>query len=223
MKKIILFTTLAALLAGCTTTSYKPDNAAPGISTAKDYPIPVYTEDEDVPRPCKVIGTIIIGHTMFTMFGGSIDKEMEQVMQLAHEKGADVVKEVSIQKPGFDTANFGVKANLLRYADDWETVNQTEKNFSDYLRQHQATLDPIEGIWSCGWPNRIGIVRDASKPGRDFIAFTLGSDSSAWRLGYKRMDIARATAPDTYNLRYYHNDFAFSDTAVRLDHDRHFQ
>src|SRR6202012_520872 len=104
----------------------------------------------------------------------------------------DAVQITSIQKPGFDTPNFAVKADLLRYADVWEKVALTEKDFNAYLQQHQKTLDPIEGIWSGGWPNRIGIIRDTSKPGRDFIAFTVGTDSPAWHKGYKRMDIAHA-------------------------------
>lgn len=214
---------LTLLLAGCTTTSYKTGTATARAPTDKDYPIPVYTQDDDVPRPCQVIGTISIGHTSVTMIGGAIDQEMEKVMKAAHEKGADVVKIVSIQKPGFDTPNFAVQADLLRYADDWERVTLSEKDFAAYLQQHQATLDPIEGIWSGGWPNRIGIIRDASKPGRDFIAFTLNTDSPAWQVGYKKMDLARAAAPGTYNLRFYRNDFAWSETAVRLDHNRAFE
>ncbi len=223
MKKFILFMAFASLLNGCTTTSYKSGPAAVSTPTTQDYPIPVYTEDMDVPRPCQVIGTISIGHTSVTMIGGDIDKEMEKVMQAAHQKGADVVKIVSLQKPGFDTPNFAVQAELLRYADNWERVAFTEKEFAAYLQQHQATLDPIEGIWSGGWPNRVGIMRDPSKPGRDFIAFTLSTDSPAWQPGYKKIDLARAAAPDTYNLRYYRNDFAWSETAVRLDHNRAFE
>jgi hypothetical protein len=223
MKKFILLVVMSSLLAGCTTTSYKPGPTAAGTPTAGDYPLPLYTEDMDVPRPCNLIGTIAIGHTSLTMIGGSIDKEMEKVMRTAHEKGADVVKIVAIQKPGFDTPNFAVSAELLRYADDWEKVNLTENDFLAYLQQHQKNLDPIEGVWSGGWPNRIGIIRDSSRPGRNFIAFVLGTDSATWQPGYKKMDLARAAEPGTYRLRYYRDDFAWSDTAVSLSQNRVFE
>jgi hypothetical protein len=214
---------LTLLFAGCTTTtSYHPaPNVTAGEPTADDYPIPVYTEDDDAPRPGKLIGEIAIGHTSVTVVGGSIDDEMKKVMKLAHEKGADFVQIVSVGKPGFDTANYSVRADLMRYADNWETVPMSENDFTAYLQQHRKTLDPIEGIWSGGWPNRIGIIRDKSKPGRDFVAFTLNSDSPAWHAGYKKMDIAIA-APGSYAIKYYRNDFASSQTVVSLDHNREF-
>jgi hypothetical protein len=219
-KTLFIFAALPWLLASCTTTtSYKPAKAAAVALTPKpaDYPIPVYTENMEVPRPCHLIGKVTIGHTGFTVIGGSIDKEMEKVMKAAHEKGADVVQITSIEKPGYTTANFSVEANLLRYADDWEKVPLSDNDFAAYLQQHQKTLDPIEGIWSAGWPTRIGIIRDTAKPGRDFIAFMLSPDSPSWQSGYKKMDIARAPSPGTYRLKYYRDDFAISETTVTLD------
>ncbi len=222
MKKIALFFASTLLLAGCsTTTTYKPNGDIVAPKPA-DYPIPVYTENMEVPRPCNLIGTVSIGYTSFTVSGGSIDKEMIKVMKAAHEKGADVVKIASIQKPGYTTANFAVEASLLRYADDWEKVTLSENDFAAYLQQHQKTLDPIEGIWSAGWPNLVGIMRNTSKSGRDFIAFTLNTDSPTWQKGYKKMDLTRATVPGTYYLRYYRTDFAASETAVTLDRNNTF-
>jgi hypothetical protein len=223
MKNFVPLFISAWLLAGCTTTtSYHPaPDVVAGASSADDYPIPVYTEDNDAPRPGKQIGEISIGHTSVTVVGGSIDAEMKKVMDLAHKKGADFVQIVNVDKPGFDTANYGVRADLMRYADNWETVPMSENDLAAYLQQHRKTLDPIEGIWSGGWPNRVGIIKDSSKPGRDFIAFTLNSDSPAWRKGYKKMDITIA-APGSYAIKYYRNDFAFSQTVVALDHNREF-
>jgi hypothetical protein len=175
------------------------------------------------PRPCTILGELSIKRTPITVFGGSIDVEMQEVMEKAHAKGADAIQIVEIQKPGFSSADYQVEAKLLRYADVWERVALTETDLMAYLRKNQAILDPIEGIWSDGLPNRIAILRDKSMPGRDFIAFTLSSDLANWLPGYKRMDIARSVAPDSYELKYYRDDFSSSDIIVTLDQNQRFQ
>jgi hypothetical protein len=222
MKKLALFVSLIFLLTGCTTTKTYTPNMAAGPAKPADYPIPLYTEDMRIPRPCQLIGHLSIGDTQLTMFGGSIKDVMKTLMDKAHEKGADVVELISIKQPDFESAHYRLEANLLRYADDWETVSMSENDFLIYLRQHQPALDPIEGIWSDGSPDRIGIIKDTSKPGRDFIAFMLNVELPTWRKGYKKMDIARANRPGTYNLKYYRDDFGMAKTAVLLDHDRAF-
>ena len=222
MKKLALFASLLLLLSGCTTTkSYKPNMAA-GPAKPPGYPIPIYNEDMRIPRPCQLIGQFSIGDTQLTMFGGSVKGVMKTLMDTAHEKGADVVELISIKQPDFESANYRLEANLLRYADDWETVAISENDFLAYLRQHQQTLDPIEGIWSDGSPDRIGIIKDTSKPGRDFIAFMLNVELPSWRKGCKKIDIARADRPGTYSLKYYRDDFGMAKTTVLLDHDRAF-
>ncbi len=218
-RRLPLFLPLLFVLAGCTTNSYKPSMAA-GPPKPKDYPIPVYNEDAPVPRPCKVIGQLSIDATGLTMIGGSVEAEMKTVMRTAHEKGADVVQMVSMKKPGFNNANYRIKASLLRYADDWERVIISEKDFLAYL--HQPTLNPIEGIWSDGSTEQIGIIRDGSKPGRDFVAFTLDSARPNWRRGYKKMDIAQAKRPGAYNFKYYCDDFAVAETSTLLERNHAF-
>jgi len=44
----------------------------------------------------------------------------------------------------------------------------------------------------------------------------------SWRKGYKKMDIARATRPGAYGLKYYRDDFGVAKTTVLLDHNRRF-
>jgi hypothetical protein len=210
---------LFLLLAGCTTKSYKASMAA-GPARPADYPIPVYNEDETIPRPCKLIGQLSINATGLTVVGGSVEKEMKTVMHTAHEKGADVVQIVSVAKPDFNNPNYRLKASLLRYADDWETVAITEKDFLTYLQQHQPTLDAIEGIWFDGSAEQIGIMRDNSRPGREFVAFTLNSARPNWRRGYKKMDITRAKRPGAYNVTYYTDDFSAVETSLSLA-DKH--
>jgi hypothetical protein len=222
MKKLALFISLIFLLVGCTTTkTYTPHTAA-GPAKPADYPIPIYNEDIRIPRPCQLIGQLSIGDTPLTMFDGSMKGVMKTLMDTAHAKGADVVELISIKQPDFESANYRLEANLLRYADKWETVTISENDFLVYLRQHRETLDPIEGIWSDGSPDRIGIIKDTSKPGRDFIAFMLNVELTSWRKSYKKMDIARTVRPGAYSLKYYRDDFGMAKTTVLLDHDRAF-
>jgi hypothetical protein len=222
MKKLALLVPLIFLLAGCGTTKTYTPNTAAGPAKPPGYPIPIYNEDMRIPRPTQVIGKLSIGDTPLTMFGGSIKGVMKTLMETAHEKGADVVELTSIKQPDFESAHYRVEANLLRYADKWETVTISENDFLIYLQKNQATLDPIEGIWSDGSPDRIGIMRDKSKPGRDFIAFMLNVQLPSWQKGYKIMDIAHTARPDGYSLKYYLPDFAMAKTTFLLNHDRAF-
>ena len=139
---------------------------------------------------------------------------MKTIMETAHEKGADVVELTSIKPPDFESAHYRAEANLLRYADNWETVGLSENDFLTYLQQHQQTLDPIEGIWSDGSPDRIGIIRNTSKPGRDFIAFMLNVELPSWQKGYKKMDIARGNRPGAYSSNITAMISAWSKTTV---------
>jgi hypothetical protein len=222
MKKFILFAPLIFLLAGCSTTkTYTPTMAA-GAATPSNYPIPLYTEDMRIPRPCLLIGHLSIGDTQLTMSGGSVKGVMKTLMDTAHEKGADVIELVSMKQPNFESSNYHLEANLLRYGDNWETVAISENDFQAYLRQHQQTLDPIEGIWSDGSSDRIGIIRDTSKPGRDFIGFALNPELPSWRKGYKKIDIARTDRAGAYSLKYYRDDFGTAKTTVLLDHGHAF-
>jgi len=217
-----LFLTLILLLSGCGTTKTYMPNLAAWPARPADYPIPIYNEDMRIPRPCQLLGKLSIGDTQLTLFGGSMEGVMKTLMATAHEKGADAVELTSIKQPDFESAHYRVEASLLRYAGDWETVALSENDFLACLRQHQQTLDPIEGIWSDGSRDRIGIIRDTSKPGRDFIAFMLNVQLPSWRKGYKKMDIARATRPGAYGLKYYRDDFGVAKTTVLLDHNRRF-
>lgn len=215
MKNLALFVSLILLLAGCATPSYQP-KLPDGLAKPADYPIPIYNEDAVIPRPCEVIGQFSVNAGSLTMIGGSVEAEMKALLRAAHEKGADVVQMVSTDKPGFNNVNYRIKANLLRYADKWERVVMTEKDLRACL-QRLKNPDPIEGIWSDGFTEQLGIIRDRSRPGRDFVAFTLSSAQPAWRKGYKKMDIARGERPGTYNVKYYSDDFTVAETTIALD------
>jgi hypothetical protein len=217
IKNLALFLFSVFLLSGCTTTKTYTPNTADGPAKPADYPIPLYNTDTRIPRPYELIGEFSIGDTPLTMSGGSMKGVMKTLMDTAHEKGADVVQIVSVKRPDFESAHYRVKANLLRYTDKWETVPLSEKDLLAYLQTHRQTLDPIEGIWFNEWSERVGIIKDHSKPGRDFIAFTLGAPLPSWQNGYKKMDIARGERPGTYDIKYYRDDFAVAKTSVRLE------
>jgi hypothetical protein len=222
MKRLVLLVPVFFLLASCGTTKTYTMSLPAGPAKPPDYPIPVYSIDMRLPRPCELIGKLAIGDTQLTMFGGSMPEVMKTIMKTAHEKGADVVVLTSVKSPDFESAHYRMEAKLLRYADTWETNGLSENDFLAYLRQHQQTLDPIEGIWSDGSPDRIGIVRNSSKPGRDFTAFMLNVKLTSWQTGYKKMDIARVDRPGAYSLKYYRDDFGMVKTTVLLDHNHAF-
>jgi hypothetical protein len=217
-KNLALFLFSVLLLTGCgTVVTYKSNTPA---SPAKPvgYPISVYTEGMIIPRPFEVIGTVSVGNSAFTVVGGSVDDEMKKVMQNAREKGADAVRMASIEKPGFVNPNYRMAADLLRYTDSWETVAIPENEFLVYLRKNEQTLDPIEGIWFADgqYKNRIGIMKNASMPGRNFVGFVLSTEVPSWREGYKKIDIARGKQRGTYSFNYYRDDFGSVATTVIL-------
>ena len=67
--------------------TYKPNLPAALPAKPVGYPVPVYTENMTVPRPCEVIGTVFLRGGHFTMFGGSVESEMAKVMQNRLGKG----------------------------------------------------------------------------------------------------------------------------------------
>ena len=219
---LLLFSML--LLTGCGSLVTYQANAPAGTPKPPGYPIPVYTEGMTVPRPCQVIGTVSVRNSGFTVAGGSVEDVMKDVMQRARQKGADAVKVMSIDKPDFGNPNYRLTAGLLRYSDAWETIGLSENEFFAYLQRNKNSLDPIEGIWIVDgqYDDRIGIMRNHAKPGRDFVGFVLHSDQPAWREGYKLMDIARGEQPGSYRLVYYLGDFSQVHTTVVLNHAAEF-
>lgn len=217
---------LPLLAAGCSTTvKYTPNPAVvAGPPKPAGYPMPVYTRDMKIPRPTQVIGTISIGGSELTVFGRSAQNEMRTIMQKAYDKGADVVRMTVMDEPGFSNPSYHMAAELLRYADTWENIAITEAQFQAYLHANPAAVDPIEGVWvRRGFPgNRLGIIRNTSMPGRDFVAFVLGTTCPSWRRGYKKMDIARGPQPGAYDLVYYLDDFTPQRTSILLKGQRTF-
>ena len=220
MKNLALLLFPTVLLAGCgTMVSYKAYGPA-GPARPAGYPIPVYTDGMTIPRPCEVIGTVSVKNSGFTVSGGSV----EDVMQRARQKGADAVQVTSIDKPDWQNPNYRLTADLLRYRDPWEIIPVSENGFLAYLQQNKKSLDPIEGIWFMNgqFEDRIGIIRDTSKPGRDFAGFVLNGEPMSWREGYKVMDIARGKQPGSYNLVFYLSDFSRIATTVVLGNSAEF-
>lgn len=212
------------LVAGCSTTVSYKSNLLSGPAKPAGYPVPVYTERQAVPRPCQLIGTVSIGGGQFAVFGGSVESEMKKLMQTAWEKGADAVQITSVRQPGFAHSGFRLTAHLLRYTDKWESIPISDQWFNDYLNVNRRNLDPIEGVWE-GYdiaPITIGIMRDKSKPGRDFIGFILKTDNPVWHAGYKKIDIRRGPQPGSYIFDYYLDNFRKVVTTVILGQSKTF-
>ena len=171
-----------------------------------------------VPRACVVIGTVSVGGGFLTMRGGSAESETQRIIQTAWEKGADAIQVKSIEDPDFTSGNYRMVADLLRYTDNWETVVMPAQGFAVYLDANRQNSDPIEGIWdgSGTVPHRIGIMRDNSKPGRDFVGFILETADPTWHRGYKKIDIKHGVHPGSYVLDYYLDNFSRQEITVIL-------
>lgn len=206
------------LLAGCTTVVKYDAKTVAGPAKPADYPICVYMEQMKVPRPFEIIGTVHVGDTPFTVKGGSFEEVMMTLQELAQQKGADAIQITAIETPGFTSSHYRVDANFLRFTDAWETVPLSENEFLAYLKDHQQSLDPIEGIWSISDvdQSRVGIIKDSSRPGRDFIAFVINTNDPSWPKGSKKIDIARGNRPAVYLLDYYFDDFQKKEGAISL-------
>ena len=218
MKKFALILFPVLLLAGCTTVAkYEPKSAA-GPAKPAGYPIYVYTEQMKVPRPFEIIGTMRVSDTPFTVMGGSLEGVLEKLRQNAREKGADAVRLKSVKEPGFTSANYGAEADFLRFTDAWESVALREAELLAYFRTNRQTLDPIEGIWSANDPvqSRIAIVKNSSKPGRDFIAIILSTRNPTWQGGDRKIDIVRGERQGVYRGDYYFDDYQGKRVAFTL-------
>jgi hypothetical protein len=115
-------------------------------------------------------------------------------------------------------SHYRVEANFLRFTDVWETVPLSEAGLLEYLKSHQPALDPIEGIWSGDdqAKSRIGIMRNISRPGRDFVGFILGTKNLSWQNGYKKLDIKQGERRAVYRFDYYLDDFQAKADAMTL-------
>lgn len=209
---------LLVLLTGCTTAVTYKQQADAGPAKSADHPVFVYSQAMRIPRPFEVIGKVQVGDTGFTTVGGSLDDVMRKVVEKARDKGADAVQVTSVKAPDMWSTIYRVKANLLRYTDTWETIAFSEEKFMTYLKENARNLDPIEGIWSEGAQNqyRIGIMKDTSKPGRDFVGFILSAKIPSWQRGYKKIDITSASQRGVYIFNYYLADFSQEGATVIL-------
>lgn len=209
MKNLFSVLLLAALLAGCTTVKSYVSQADPGPAKGKDYPIYLYNEKTAVPRPYEVIGTMSIRDTPFTMFGGSLEGELQTLRENARKKGADALKLTSVEQPDFLHAKYRITAEFLRFTNTWENLALSEEEFRAYLRDPVEPLDPIEGIWRINDAvhSRVGIIRNNLRPGRDFVAFILNTTNPTWKTGDKKLELASGERPGVYRGAYCFDDY----------------
>lgn len=209
---------VALVFTGCTTISNYNAKAPAGPARAKDYPIHLYPKEVNVPRPHEVVGIMTIRDTPLTVWGGSFEGEVAELRRKAQKVGADAVKLTSVEQPDFLHAKYRVDGEIIRYTDVWEKSELTEANFKAYLAANAAALDPVEGIWQANdlMQTRVGIVRNASKPGRDFVAFILGTANASWQPGYKKLELASGERAGVYRGLFYYEDFRRRGIAITL-------
>ena len=218
MKYSAAYAFVILLLVGCSTTTKYVSKLPNGSAKPEDYPIYVYTENITVPRPFEVIGTMHVGETPFTMMGGSLKSVMNKLMKNARQKGADAVQITTVKKPGFLSPNHGGDANFLRFTDTWESISLSEAQLAHYFRTNAQKLDPIEGIWyaSDQMQSRVAILKNGTRPGRDFIAVILNTRNLSWEAGDKKADLRRGERPGVYRGSYYEDDYQEKKIAVTL-------
>jgi len=206
------------LFAGCTTTSKYTSKKDAGPARPADYPIYVYTEDVTVPRPSEVIGTMHVGDTPFTVMGGSIESVMDKLMNKARQKGADALQVTAIKKPTFLSSHHGADANFLQFTDTWESISLSESELKDYFKANAKKLDPLEGIWRASdrQQTRAAILKNNSRPGREFIAVILETKNPTWKTGDKKADIRRGERPGVYRGSYYRDDYQEKKIVIRM-------
>lgn len=217
-KNLLLILTLVGLVAGCTTVKTYVPLAEPGPAKPKDYPIYVFNEKKPVSRPYEVIGTMSIRDTPFTLFGGSLEAEMQTLRENARKRGADAVRLTSVEQPDFLHAKYRVTGDFLRFTNTWENLALAEPEFRNYLHAPTEPLDPIEGIWSVNDAvgTRVGIIRNNVRPGRDFVAFILNTGNPTWQPGDKKVELASGERPGVYRGVYYFDDYRRKSIAFTL-------
>lgn len=217
MKPSLLILLAALPWAGCTTAKYESKSAA-GPAKPAEYPIYVYSKRTPIPREFETVGTLRIGDTPVTMIGGSLEGVLKTLRQHARQKGADALQVTSVDAPGFTSANYRVEANLIRFTDVWESVRLSDAELAGYYATNAAALDPIEGIWQGNDPtqSRVAVVRNNSKPGRDFVAFVLNKQNPTWQRGDKLLDLARGERAGVYRGNYYFDDYQTKPVAITL-------
>src|SRR5882672_4550545 len=106
MKHSVLILFPILLITGCSTVTKYDSKTTAGPAKPADYPICVYAEGARVPRPSEIIGTMHVGDTPFTVFGGSLEGVMKTLRQNAREKGADAFQLTTLRSPEFQTPNY---------------------------------------------------------------------------------------------------------------------
>jgi hypothetical protein len=81
----------------------------------------------------------------------------------------------------------------------------TEQSARSYFEQHEANLDPIEGIWY-DRGLRVAVLPDSSQRAGHYVAVLLESDTTGWSPGSVRASIARR-ADGSYDVELSNRDY----------------
>jgi hypothetical protein len=217
IKCVALLATVTVI--GCGTIKNYEAELEAGPAHDEDYPIYVYPPDAEVPRDYEVMGTMTIRDTPVTIYGGSLEKELDALRKKARKVGADALRLTSVQPPGFVHSKYRLDAELIRWEQEWEAVPFSLEEFRAYLEQDPSSLDPLEGVWASSdrMNTRVGIVKSGPREGSQLVAFVIENTNPTWKPGDIKAEINRAITPGEYRGYYYEDDYHRKPMAFRLD------
>ncbi len=92
------------------------------------------------------------------------------------------------------------------------TFNET--SFTQYLKENEAKLASVEGIWeSDDKAYKIGVLKDKANP-KKFTGFLLADRNPSWKAGKAKFEMLQI-APLKYTTTYYYADFSSEKSFTR--------
>ncbi len=220
-KALLLLVAMLVAGLGVSCTTYLSYSKSTGIADPPSQPstlVHVFWPGESVDRPHRTLGVLSIGDTGLTTIGGSFSDVVDEMVAAAKRRGADAARVLEIKPPDAWSTIYRIRAELVQYTTEWESVQLTEAEFDEYLAQNSGSLNPIEGVWSDeDGEYRIAIKRDDAVRTRDFVAYVLESTTPGWAAGQKKMQISKSASASTYVLEYYDARYVRHRSTFTLD------
>ena len=248
MKKVILalfFGVVFVLLQSCApSVSYISKDSIKRVSKPSDYNIIVYKPGDKLPSNAKIIGSLYIGDTGFSVRCG-LDDVIRLAKKKAREVGGDAIQITEIDYPDLTSTCYRIKANVIVFEkiktpSNWPCINKDENEFRKYFDSHIDSLDPIEGIWmyqeSGTWrnvlsgitgnlpkklPYRLAIIRNTNTTNQkyDFVAVILESEYKSWKPGFVKAYFRKTAYEKVYECLWYMRDFSAKKYTYLLKDD----
>lgn len=93
-------------------------------------------------------------------------------------------------------------------------LSYNEASFMQYLKENEAKLQSVEGIWeSDDKAYKLGVLKDRANP-KKFIGFLLADRDASWKAGKAKFEMTEI-APQKYITTYYYADFSGENNFTR--------